>query len=154
MEENSGERNVAVVTFSETYVAVYRQRTTADSDELSRERFLEWRRERLNIGSGPFYAILQDMSKQGNSCRIDFCAPVPRELFCSTCGLLSKTIPGGRCAVLRVPVGLSSFRQCAGFLLSDWLHCSGEQRRNFPLFLKLDTEIPETMDMYLPLIGS
>jgi len=67
------------------------------------------------------------------------------------------TIPGGRCAVLRVVGNTDNLELAALYLYRDWLPASGEEARDFPLYCERVTffpEVPEheaTADLFLPL---
>jgi AraC family transcriptional regulator len=67
------------------------------------------------------------------------------------------TIPGGRCAVLRVIGSSDDLRPAAEFLYRDWLPVSGEELRDFPLYaqrVRFFPDVPEheaITDLFLPL---
>lgn len=55
------------------------------------------------------------------------------------------TIPGGRCAVLRIVGHSHDLEPAAIYLYRDWLPASGEEARDFPLYcqhLSLFPDVP------------
>jgi predicted transcriptional regulator YdeE len=72
-------------------------------------------------------------------------------------GVVEKTIPGGRCAVLRYIGDEANLGESIAYLYSNWLPLSGEEPRDFPLFLqrvKFFPDVPEheaIIDVFLPL---
>ena len=71
--------------------------------------------------------------------------------------MLTKIIPGGRCALVRQLGSHDRIGACAYYLYGEWLPGSGEELRDFPLFshyLNLVSDTPEralVTDVYLPL---
>src|SRR5690606_40690953 len=69
----------------------------------------------------------------------------------------TKSIPAGRCAVLRHVGSDNTLGESIRWLYSDWLPQSGESLRDFPLFLRrvrFFPDVPEheaISDIYLPL---
>jgi AraC family transcriptional regulator len=72
-------------------------------------------------------------------------------------GVVSKTIPGGRCAVLRHVGSDDNLAATVRYLYAEWLPQSGEEPRDFPLFLqrvRFFPDVPEheaATDVFLPL---
>ena len=73
-------------------------------------------------------------------------------------GVVNKTIPGGRCAVLRLIGSDDALGEAIHYLRAEWLPGSGEQRREFPMYLqrvKFYPEVPDSeavTDVFLPLL--
>jgi AraC family transcriptional regulator len=71
--------------------------------------------------------------------------------------VVARTIPAGRCAVLRHVGSDDGFAATFDFLYREWLPKSGEEPRDFPLFLqrvKFFPDVPEheaVTDVFLPL---
>lgn len=154
MEHSLSERKVSVISFGEISVAVFRCRGESGMAQLPVKRFLEWRKERLQICSGPFYAVLHGLSGPVTAlgdARIDFCAPLKSAAFINTCGLLCKTIPAGRCALLRSACFPIALGDDISYLGGVWLLQNGEQRRSFPVFFGLEPEKSAAIDIYLPI---
>lgn len=72
-------------------------------------------------------------------------------------GVISKTIPGGRCAVVRHVGAYERISDSVYYLYRQWLPQSGEELRDFPVYfryLELDQNHPEhaqQTDILLPL---
>lgn len=72
-------------------------------------------------------------------------------------GVISKTIPGGRCAVVRHVGAYERISDSVYYLYCQWLPNSGEELRDFPVYfryLELDKDHPEhaqQTDILLPL---
>ena len=88
---------------------------------------------------------------------LDLCAAIPLALKTNTDGITEKTIPAGRCAVLR-HIGLEDHLDASiRYLYAEWLPQSGEQLRDFPLYLQrviFFPDVPEreaVTDIFLPL---
>jgi len=70
---------------------------------------------------------------------------------------VAGAIPAGRCALLRLFGPDDGLDAAARFLYGTWLPQSGEEPREFPLFLrrvKFFPEVPESeaiTDLFLPL---
>lgn len=89
---------------------------------------------------------------------LDLCAAIPHSFTISSNGITEKTIPAGRCARLR-HIGLEDHLDASiRYLYADWLPQSGEQLRDFPLYLQrviFFPDVPEheaVTDIFLPLI--
>ncbi|MDX1810576.1 MAG: GyrI-like domain-containing protein, partial [Gammaproteobacteria bacterium] len=72
-------------------------------------------------------------------------------------GIVCKTIPAGRCAVLRHIGSDESLGNSIRFLYSEWLPQSGEEPRNFPIYLQRVKFFPDVAehesitDIFLPI---
>jgi AraC family transcriptional regulator len=72
-------------------------------------------------------------------------------------GVRAGLIPGGRCAVLRHLGPAEDLRWAGRFLYAEWLPASGEELRDFPLFVqrvRFHPEVPQheaVTDVFLPL---
>ena len=73
-------------------------------------------------------------------------------------GVITKKLPGGRCALLRHLGSLDNIGVSVHYLYGEWLPNSGEKLRNFPCFFHYINLLPEVLehelitDIYLPLI--
>lgn len=157
--ERTGEQ-VTVVDFIETKVAVYEHRGDPRLIGESVQRFIEWRKlNRLSPGEYATFNILHNdpSSLPPEEYRLDIGVAIDREISGSEYGIVGKTIPGGRCAVLR-HIGLDdTLGESIRYLVSQWFPSSGEIRRNFPIFLnrvRFFPEVPEeatVIDIFLPI---
>ena len=72
-------------------------------------------------------------------------------------GVITKSIPGGRCARVRHCGAHTRIGESIYPLYRDWLPESGEELRDFPLYFHYLNLMPETpehelvTDIYLPL---
>ena len=75
----------------------------------------------------------------------------------NTQGVIAKTLPGGRCAVVRHVGAYDRISDSVYYLYREWLPQSGEELRDFPVYfryLHLDQELAEheqQTDILLPL---
>ncbi|MFA6064168.1 MAG: GyrI-like domain-containing protein [Gallionella sp.] len=89
--------------------------------------------------------------------RFDICGSVLQDVPANAQGIINKTIPAGRCAVVRHLGSHDRLGENIYYLYREWLPGSGEELRDFPLFfhylnLMLDTPEHELVtDIYLPL---
>ena len=89
--------------------------------------------------------------------RMDLCAGTDRPIEAHGERVEAGTIPGGRCAVLRVTGDIDDLEPAALYLYRDWLPDSGEEARDHPLYcqrLALFPDVPEheaVAELFLPL---
>ena len=89
--------------------------------------------------------------------RMDLCVGTDRPIEAHGERIEACTIPGGRCAVLRVIGNTDNLEPAALYLYRDWLPASGEEARDFPLYCQRVTFFPEVpeheaiADLFLPL---
>jgi AraC family transcriptional regulator len=152
--------HVKVILFKETKVAVLEHRGNPNLIGDSVRKFIEWRKQNhLPPQISDTFNILYDNPDEisPENFRLDLCASTERDIADNAFGVLSKTIPGGRCAVLRYIGDEVNLDQTITYLYSIWLPASGEEPRDFPLFLqrvKFFPDVPEheaIIDVFLPL---
>jgi AraC family transcriptional regulator len=152
--------DVKIVPFAATRVGVLEHRGDPALLGGSLRRFVEWRREsalppRLSATFNLLYDDPNETSPE--QFRMDLCAATERAIGENAFGIVEKTIPAGRCAVLRHVGSDDLLGDAIGFLYSTWLPLSGEEPRDFPLFLqrvRFFPEVPEheaITDVFLPL---
>ena len=89
--------------------------------------------------------------------RMDLCVGTDRPIDANGERIEAGTIPGGRCAVLRVVGNTDNLEPAALYLYRDWLPASGEEARDFPLYCQrvaFFPEVPEheaVAELFLPL---
>jgi AraC family transcriptional regulator len=124
------------------------------------QRFIAWRRAAgLPPKVSATFNVFHDDPRTTPPAeyRLDLCAATASLIQANDDGVEAGTIPGGRCAVLRVVGSADDLEPAALFLYSDWLPASGEEPRDFPLFCQRVTFFPEIAehaaitDLYLPL---
>jgi AraC family transcriptional regulator len=152
--------NVKIVDFPATRVAVLEHR--GDPKELgdSIRRFIEWRRQNHLPPrvSATFNVLYDDPAETApEDYRFDLCAATDRVVGENPFGVVAKTIPGGRCAVLRHVGSDDTLGEAVRYLYATWLPASGEEPRDFPLYLqrvRFFPDVPEAeavLDIFLPL---
>jgi AraC family transcriptional regulator len=152
--------NVKVVMFKETKVAVLEHCGDPNLIEDSVRKFIEWRKQN-NLPpqvSNTFNILYNNPSETSpENFRLDLCASTERDVIDNSFGIVEKTIPSGRCAVLRYIGNEANLGESITYLYSNWLPLSGEEPRDFPLFLqrvKFFPDVPEheaIIDVFLPL---
>ncbi|WP_437963474.1 AraC family transcriptional regulator [Sorangium sp. So ce260] len=153
-------RDVRVARFEETRVAAVEHRGDPKRILESVRRLIAWRKEnRLPPrGSATFNILYDDPAETPpEAYRADICAAIHRPVSENPFGVVEKTIPGGRCAVLRHVGGDDTLFEAVRGLYAAWLPASGEEPRDFPLFLQRVRFFPEVpdhegvTDIFLPL---
>jgi len=151
---------VTIVDLPDIPVAVMTHRGAPDAITETIRRFIAWRRgaglsPRVSTTWNVFHAP-PDINPSG-AFRLDLCAGTDRPIAPNDQGVSAGTMPGGRCAALRVTGVGEDLEPAALFLYRDWLPGSGEALRDAPLFCRRVTFFPDvpaheavTM-LYLPL---
>lgn len=152
---------VRIVDFKETLVAALEHRGDPRTLGESIRRFIAWRKEhRLPPSVSATFNLLYDDPDDTapENFRFDLCAAIKSEVDERDATVKNKTIPGGRCAVLRHVGSDDTLGESIRWLYSQWLPTSGETVRDFPLFVqrvRFFPDVPEheaTSDIYLPLV--
>lgn len=161
MHEKHWERQVRLIDFAETGVAVLRHRGDPNGIGDSIRRFIAWRKQ---TGLGPnvsatFNILYNDpASVPPDEYRLDICAATDREIGANEFGVVADVISGGRCAVLRHVGADDALRVSIKYLYFEWLPHSGEELRDYPLFLQRLRFFPDVgeheavTDIFLPLV--
>jgi AraC family transcriptional regulator len=127
---------------------------------VSIRKFIEWRKQNgLPPTSHATFnlAYCNPVETDPEDFRFDICVATDGEVKENAQGVVPKTIPGGRCAVLRHVGSDDLLGAAAAYLYSTWLPESGEELRDFPLFfqrVKFFPDVPEheaITDVFLPL---
>lgn len=153
--------NINIITFDETKIAVLEHRGPPELLNDSVSIFIKWRKEsQLSpVASSKTYGIAYDDPKttEPEKFRFDLCGSVKTEVPPNPQGVITKYIPGGRCAFIRHLGSYEAMDEKVYYLYGKWLPTSGEELRDFPCFLhyiNLFPEVPEhelITDIYLPL---
>jgi AraC family transcriptional regulator len=151
---------IRIETVRDTRVAVLEHRGDPALIGASVRRFIEWRKETgLTPKENPTFNILYDdpSTTPADAFRFDICVATERDVAPNNAGIIVKTIPGGRCAVLRHVGSEESFGDAISYLYGTWLPASGEEPRDFPLYcqrIAFFPDVPEhqaATDLFLPL---
>lgn len=123
--------------------------------------FIEWRKQsKLSpVITSKTYGIVYDDPKttEPEKFRFDICGSVNAEVPLNTQGVITRLIPGGRCAYLRHYGPHEGIDEKVHYLNGEWLPDSGEELRDFPCFFHYLNFFPEVSeyelitDIYLPL---
>lgn len=152
---------VKIVNFESTLVAALEHLGSPRALNASLQRFIEWRKSTglSPVASSQSYGIAyHDPDKTPEEeFRFDLCGSVAENVPGNPQGVVTKTIPGGRCAVVRHNGSRERISESVYYLFRQWLPESGQELRDFPVYfhyLNLDHDTPEhehATDIYLPL---
>lgn len=160
MNDATPHRQVDIIHFNATHVAVLEHRGAPHQLGNSIRRFIEWRKQqRLHPSSSATFNIVYDdpAAVAPEAFRFDLCAATEREVTENDYGVVAKTIPAGRCAVLRHIGSDDTLEVSVRYLYAQWLPHSGEELRDFPLFFQRVKFYPDVaeheaiIDVFLPL---
>lgn len=160
MKPENQPANVKLITFKDTKVAALEHRGDPNLIGNSIRKFIEWRKQN-NLSpqvSATFNILYNNPSETSpENYRFDICASTERDVANNSFGVVEKTIPGGRCAVLRHIGDDANLGESITYLYSKWFPLSGEEPRDFPLFLQRVSFFPDVpeheaiTDVFLPL---
>lgn len=151
---------VQVVDFPETRVAVLEHRGDPRSIGNSIRTFIAWRRQNHlpPRTSSTFNLLYNDPDTTApDQFRMDLCAALKVSVSANSVGVVERTIPGGRCATLRLVGSDHGLGATLARLYREWLPTSGEEPRDFPPFVQRVTVYPDVpeheaiTDVFLPL---
>ena len=151
---------VKLIDFEETKVAVFEHRGDPTLIGDSIRKFIAWRKQNhLPPSQNATFNILYDdpYDIEPADYRFDLCVATNRAIEDNPLGIVSKALPAGRCAVLRHTGSDDTLRESVSYLYSEWLPQSGEEPRDFPLYVqrvRFFPDVPEheaVVDIFLPL---
>jgi len=159
--ERKQHMNINIVNFQQTKVAVFEHRGSPDTVYNSAEIFIVWRKEtKLSpVNTSRTFGIAYDDPKTTDpeQFRFDICGSVTSDVPENSSGIITKVIPGGRCAVLRHNGSHDDIAVSVHYLYGEWLPGSGEELRDFPCFFHYLNLVPLVeehalmTDIHLPL---
>lgn len=159
--ERNQSMDINIVNFNGTKVAVLEHRGDPELIYDSVGIFIDWRKEsKLSpVTSSNTYGVPYDDPNlvEPEKFRFDICGSVDADVPDNPYGVVTKSIPGGRCAVLRHLGSRDNIADSVYYLYGEWLPTSGEELRDFPCYFHYLNLIPETpepeliTDIYLPL---
>ncbi|MBB4006315.1 AraC family transcriptional regulator [Allorhizobium taibaishanense] len=159
--EGITEMDVQIVTEPDMLVAALEHKGSPGLLPAAVQQFIGWRRE---TGLSPVTASKTlgiayhdpDLTPP-DEFRFDICGTVATAVPDNPQGIVTKTIPGGRCAMAHYVGSRDHIGRAVYYLYRSWLPMSGEELRDFSVYfeyLNLDHETPapdhETR-IYLPL---
>ncbi|MFD1035548.1 GyrI-like domain-containing protein [Sphingomonas hankookensis] len=150
---------VTLRDFPATPIAIMEHRGDPATIGDTIRRFIAWRRTRglspaTSATFNRFHSDPADLA--AGPVRIDLCVATDRT-FPASDGVFADTLPGGRCAVLRVTGRSDDLEDAALHLYRDWLPDSGEELRDAPLFCQRVRFFPDAAegeaitDLFLPI---
>lgn len=151
---------VRIINVDDIKVAVFEHRGDPKLLGNSIRKFIEWRKQNhLPPRVSATFNIVYDNPTETNpdDYRFDLCAATERAVVENPFGVVGKTIAGGRCAVLRHVGADDNLVDTVTYLYSEWLPQSGEELRDFPLYLQRVSFFPDVpehetiTDVFLPL---
>ena len=151
--------DVAIVDFPATAVALIEHRGDPGAIGDTIRRFIDWRRANAlpPARSATFNILHTDPdSVPPAEYRLDIACAAPR-VAPNHAGVIEGLVPAGRCAMMRITGPGDDLRAPAHFLYADWLPRSGEEPRDFPMFvqrLRFFPDVPAgeaVTEMFLPL---
>lgn len=153
------EMTVKIVSFKPTKVAALEHRGSPVLLEASVEKFIEWRKSNdlSPVETSTTYGIAYDNPETTppDAFRFDICGEVNEDVPANPQGVITKIIPGGRCAVMRHFGSVHQIGETVRPLYAEWLPKSGEQLRDFPClfhYVNPNAQDNELMtDVYLPI---
>jgi AraC family transcriptional regulator len=159
--ERTDKMNVRIVNVEQILVATLEHNGSPVLLNDSVQRFIEWRKKTglSPISSSQTYGIpYNDPNKTpADEFRFDICGSVTESVPSNPQGIVTKIIPGGRCAVVTHTGSRERISESVYDLYRQWLPKSGEELRDFPVYfhyLNLDHDTSEhehLTDIYLPL---
>jgi AraC family transcriptional regulator len=152
---------IEIVDFHPVRVAALEHHGPPQSLNASVGRFIEWRKSsKLSpVATSDTYGIpYGDPEQTGpEEWRFDICGSVTAEVPQNPQGVISKTIPGGRCAVVEHLGSTDTIGHTVRRLYAEWLPGSAEELRDFPCFFQYIRRMPTVSEheqltkVYLPL---
>jgi AraC family transcriptional regulator len=159
MKENA-HFNVELVDFPETLVASMEHRGAPNLLTQTIQKFIVWRKEnRLPPSKSKTFNLVYDDPNTvvPKDYRFDLCCSIQQPVEEKTSGIVNKTIPAGKCAVVRHTGSDDSIGLVVQYLYAEWLNNSNFKVRDFPLFFERVNFFPEVTenewitDIYLPI---
>ena len=158
--EKEVEPRVRITDFPETLIAVLEHEGHPNRIMHSVQTFIAWRKEnKVSPAFSETYNILiNDPDEvEPRDYRMDICATITKPVTENDYGVITKTIPAGRCAVLRHIGTDYNLRESFEFLYGVWLPQNGEEPREYPPFLHRVNLFPDVKesemvtDIYIPI---
>lgn len=161
LPERNHEVNVTIINFENTLIAVKEHRGPVAKLNNTVGQFIAWRKE---TGLSPkessrTFGIAYDNpdTTEPAQFRFEIAGEVKDKIPENQHGITMKSIPKGRCAVVRHLGSHSRLGESIYPLYQEWLPNSGEELRDFPLYFHYLNLLPNTAeadlvtDIYLPL---
>lgn len=131
--------DVTIRDMAPTKVAVLEHRGDRETLPDTIQRFIAWRKAAgLSPDTSPTFNIFRSerIPENPDDYAMDLCVGTDQPVEPNDQGMKPGTIPGGRCAVLRVVHNTHNLEPAALYLYRDWLPASGEEARDFPIYCR------------------
>lgn len=138
--------DVTIRDVAPTPVAIMEHRGDPATIGATIQRFIAWRKATgLSPKTSPTFNVFHSDPRTTPPAeyRMDLCVGTDRPIEANGERIEAGTIPGGRCAVLRVVGNTDNLEPAALYLYRDWLRASGEEARDFPLYCQRISFFPE-----------
>jgi AraC family transcriptional regulator len=160
MQSAYSSNDVRVVNFPATRVGLLEHRGDPALLGDTIRRFIEWRKANALPPrvSATFNLLHGDPNETPpDEWRLGLGAATDKPIAPNEAGVIESLLPAGRCATLRITGSDDHFDAAFRYLYATWLPSSGEELRDFPLFLQRVKFFPDVADgeaitdIYLPL---
>lgn len=155
-------KDVSIIDFPTTRVGVFEHKGDPGLVNQSAATFIEWRQATglsTQAQKRTFGIPYQDPNEvEPEQFEFDICGEVSHPIADNPQGVIEKTLPGGRCAVLRHYGSHEALATTVYKLYRDWLPESGEHLRDFPCFFEYHNFLPDVnecdlvTDVFLPIM--
>ncbi|MBU3891021.1 GyrI-like domain-containing protein [Methylosinus sp. KRF6] len=139
MEKTYTYDDVTIRDVPPTPVAILEHRGDRARLNETIETFIRWRKTAgLSPETSPTFNIFRSERTPANpdDYSMDLCVGTDLPIAAHNAVMKAGTIPGGRCAVLRVDGASHNLEPAALYLYRDWLPASGEEARDFPIYCR------------------
>jgi AraC family transcriptional regulator len=148
LRERTGKMDVTITKVEPTLVAALEHLGALALVNDTARRFIEWRKTTglSPVASSQTYGIVYNNpdTTPAEEFRFDICGSVTEAVPDNPWGVMTKTIPGGRLAVLRHVGSHERLGESVYYLYREWLPGSGAEPRDFPVYFHYLTLVPDT----------
>ncbi|GAA3930565.1 AraC family transcriptional regulator [Litoribacillus peritrichatus] len=170
--DKTAQFNVTLVDFPETFIAVMEHRGAPHLLGNTIQKFIAWRKEhQLPPSQHKTFNLVYDDPTVTSSedFRFDLACSIARPMDDTidkrnekrseknVGGVVNKTIPAGKCAVIRHVGSDDTIGVAVNYLYTQWLNDSGFELRDFPVFFERVSFFPDVpehkmvTDVFLPI---
>jgi len=146
--ERTDTMDVTIAHVEPTLVAVLEHLGAPALVNDTARRFIEWRKATglSPAATSQTYGIVHNNpdTTPADEFRFDICGSVTEAVPDNPQGVTTKTIPGGRLAVLRHVGSHERLGESVYHLYREWLPGSGAELRDFPVYFHYLTLVPDT----------
>jgi AraC family transcriptional regulator len=137
MQQTFSTEDITIREVSPTPVALMEHRGPRTSIPDTAKRFHAWRKANgvspLTSTSFTVFRSEREPEEAGNYA-MDLCVETDQPIAKDDDEVRASTIPGGRCAVMRVDGTSNNHLPAALYMYREWLPASGEEPRDFPMY--------------------